>query len=44
MALGRELGANMLFQTALMTTLGLIALVVIIIDAISMRRKSRKAK
>ena len=34
----------MLFQTALMTTLGLIALVVIIIDAISMRRKGRKAK
>jgi hypothetical protein len=34
----------MLFQTALMTTLGLIALLIIIIDAISMRRKGRKAK
>ena len=34
----------MLFQTALMTTLGVIALIVIIIDAILMRRKGRKAK
>jgi glucose uptake protein GlcU len=34
----------MLFQTALMTTLGLIALVVITIDAVLTRRKDRKAK
>lgn len=32
----------MLFQTAFMTVLGVIALIIVIIDAISTRRKSSK--